>query len=58
MKLTKEQFRTRIVAAVEEIISVPDDLWNTFYPVMRIKFKSGETFVVGIEEVEGSDDDD
>jgi hypothetical protein len=50
--MTKEQFRALITNAIDTIMSMPDDLWESGYPMLRINIKgSNERIVAGIEEM-------
>jgi len=57
--MTKEQFKKLALDAVETILTMPDDLWATGYPLLRLKYKgSDEIVVVGIVESETDEHND
>jgi len=57
--MTKEQFKKLALDAVETILTMPDDLWATGYPLLRLKYKgSDEIVVVGIAETDSEHDGD
>jgi hypothetical protein len=50
--MTKEQFRALAEEAIEEICSIPDELWNATTPIIR-QTLDGEVVIVGIDIEEG-----
>ena len=56
--MTKEQFRALAMYAVEQVMSMPEDLgvFRDVFPLMRLTTKDGETVVVGIEERKAGDE--
>ena len=55
--MTKEQFRRLAHDAVETLLSMPDDLWASGFPMLSLKHKGSEEAVfVGIKETNREDD--
>lgn len=55
--MTKEQFRRLAHDAVETLLSMPDDLWESGFPMLSLKHKGSEEAVfVGIKETNREDD--
>ena len=55
--MTKEQFRDLVDEAMETIRLMPDEVWESGYPLLRIRFKgSAEVVIVGIKEEAPEDD--
>jgi hypothetical protein len=59
--MTKEDFRKVVAAASERLTSMPDEIWDNAYCLMRLTFKTKEgveTVVVGIERATKEDKGD
>lgn len=54
--MTKDEFARLTRDAIETLVSMPDDLWDSGFPMLSLKRKgSAEAVVVGIKESEKED---
>jgi hypothetical protein len=56
-RITKEQFRRAATAAIESLLSVPDDLWDLALTTVVIRYNNNYEVYVGIRDAEEEPDD-
>lgn len=55
--MTKDEFQRLARDAIETLLSMPDDLWASGFPMLSLKHKGSEEAVfVGIKETNREDD--
>lgn len=55
--MTKDEFQRLARDAIETLLSMPDDLWASGFPMLSLKYKGSEEAVfVGIKESEKKED--
>lgn len=54
--MTKDLFRRLALSAIDEVLSIPDDLWEMTRPIVGLTVGK-EKVVVGIELIEEDDEE-
>lgn len=50
--MDKETFKKAALAIVEELVSIPDDIWDKSFPSMTVQFTNNEEVFIGIRKKE------